>query len=83
MTALKRETILYAAATTVGGLAMLAFLPFMSASLSAGEAGAVGSLRTLADVVAGIAVLGAIPASAIATASRVPSRSAGAKPSSA
>ncbi|NLP04866.1 lipopolysaccharide biosynthesis protein [Candidatus Fermentibacteria bacterium] len=58
MTALKRETVLYAAATTVGGLAMLAFLPFMSASLSAEEAGAVGSLRTLADVVAGIAVLG-------------------------
>ena len=58
MTDLRRETILYAAATAVGGLAMLAFLPFMSASLSAEEAGAVGSLRTLADVVAGIAVLG-------------------------
>lgn len=58
MTALRRETIMYAAATTVGGFAMLAFLPFMSANLSAEEAGEVGSLRTLADVVAGIAVLG-------------------------
>jgi O-antigen/teichoic acid export membrane protein len=55
---LKRETILYAVAASISGLVVLAFLPFISRSLSAGQAGEVGSLRTLADIVAGIAVLG-------------------------
>lgn len=55
---LKRETILYAVAATVSGAVILAFLPFMSRALSAGQAGEVGSLRTLSDIIAGIAVLG-------------------------
>jgi len=55
---LRRETVLYAAATTVSGLVMLAVLPFMSTALTPGQAGEVGSLRSIADVFGGIAVLG-------------------------
>jgi len=55
---LRRETALYAVAATINGLVVLAFLPFMSRALSAAQAGEVGSLRTLSDIVAGIAVLG-------------------------
>lgn len=56
--ALRRETFLYAVATMISGLVVLAFLPFMSRALSAGQAGEVGSLRTVSDIFAGIAVLG-------------------------
>jgi O-antigen/teichoic acid export membrane protein len=55
---LRRETTLYALAAVVNGLAMAAFLPFMSSTLSPEQAGEAGVLRTLADVIAGIAVLG-------------------------
>ncbi len=55
---LSRETALYAMAMVVGGLMQLAFLPFMSVFMTAEQAGELGVLRTIAEVVAGIVVLG-------------------------
>lgn len=55
---LGRETLLYGLSTVVSGLVMLAFLPFMSTRLDAAEAGEVGTLRILAEVLAGVMVLG-------------------------
>ena len=55
---LGRETLLYGLSTLVSGLVMLAFLPFMSARLDAAEAGEVGTLRIIAEVLAGVMVLG-------------------------
>lgn len=58
------ETLLYAGAMVVSGMVQLAFLPFMSAWLSPSEAGELGVLTALSEVVAAVSLLG-LPASVI------------------
>jgi O-antigen/teichoic acid export membrane protein len=55
---LGRETLFYASAMVVSGMVQLAFLPFMSRLLTPAEAGELGVLTTISEVVAAIAILG-------------------------
>jgi len=55
---LSRETVMYSLAMVFSGLVQVAFLPFMSVFLSAAEAGELGTLRIMAEAIAGIVVLG-------------------------
>lgn len=55
---LGRETLLYAGAMIVSGMVQLAFLPFMSRLLSPAEAGELGVLSAMSEVVAAVAILG-------------------------
>lgn len=55
---LSRETVMYSLAMVFSGLVQVAFLPFMSSFLSAAEAGELGTLRIIAEAIAGIVVLG-------------------------
>ena len=55
---LGRETAMYGTAMIFGGLVQLAFLPFMSAYLSASEAGELGILATASGVIATVVALG-------------------------
>ncbi len=55
---LGRETLLYAGAMVVNGMVQLAFLPFMSTWLTPAEAGELGVLTTISEVVAAISILG-------------------------
>lgn len=55
---LSRETVLYALAMVFSGLVQVAFLPFISRFLSAEAAGELGTLRIIAEAIAGIVVLG-------------------------
>jgi O-antigen/teichoic acid export membrane protein len=61
---LARETLLYALAMIVSGLVQVAFLPFMSSFLSPEQAGELGVVRIISEIIAGIVVLG-LPASII------------------
>ncbi len=55
---LSRESTFYALAMVFSGLIQVAFLPFISRYLSADAAGELGTLRILAEAIAGIVVLG-------------------------
>lgn len=55
---LSRESAFYALAMIFSGLVQLAFLPFISRFLSADAAGELGTLRIIAEAIAGIVVLG-------------------------
>ncbi|MBN2586244.1 MAG: hypothetical protein JXR55_03035, partial [Candidatus Fermentibacteraceae bacterium] len=55
---LSRESVLYAMAMVFSGMVQVAFLPFISRFLSAEAAGELGTLRILAEAIAGIVVLG-------------------------
>lgn len=61
---LARETLLYSLAMVVSGLVQFAFLPFMSSFLSPEQAGELGVVRIISEIIAGIVVLG-LPASII------------------
>ncbi len=61
---LARETLLYALAMVVTGLVQVAFLPFMSAFLSPEQAGELGVVRIISEIIAGIVVLG-LPAAVV------------------
>ncbi len=61
---LARETILYGLAMVVSGLVQFAFLPFMSAFLSPEQAGALGVIRIISEIIAGVVVLG-LPAAIV------------------
>lgn len=61
---LARETLLYALAMVVSGLVQFAFLPFMSSFLTPEQAGELGVVRIISEIIAGIVVLG-LPASII------------------
>ncbi|MCK5786651.1 MAG: polysaccharide biosynthesis C-terminal domain-containing protein [Candidatus Sabulitectum sp.] len=61
---LARETLLYALAMVVSGLVQFAFLPFMSSFLTPEQAGELGVIRIISEIIAGIVVLG-LPASII------------------
>jgi len=61
---LARETLLYSLAMVVSGLVQFAFLPFMSAFLTPEQAGELGVVRIISEIIAGIVVLG-LPASII------------------
>ncbi len=58
------ETLLYGLAMIVSGLVQFAFLPFMSTFLSPEEAGILGVIRIISEVIAGVCVLG-LPAAII------------------
>lgn len=55
---LSRESAYYALAMIFSGLVQVAFLPFISRFLTAEAAGELGTLRILAEAIAGIVVLG-------------------------
>jgi O-antigen/teichoic acid export membrane protein len=55
---LSRESTMYALAMVFSGLVQVAFLPFISKFLTADAAGELGTLRILAEAIAGIVVLG-------------------------
>lgn len=55
---LSTETAYYAMAMVFSGLVQVAFLPFMSRFLTPEAIGEFGVLRTIADIIAGIVVLG-------------------------
>lgn len=55
---LSRESVFYALAMVFSGMIQVAFLPFMSQYLTADAAGELGTLRILAEAIAGIVVLG-------------------------
>lgn len=55
---LSRESIFYALAMVFSGMVQVAFLPFMSKYLTADAAGELGTLRIIAEAIAGIVVLG-------------------------
>ena len=61
---LARETLLYALAMVVSGLVQFAFLPFMSSFLTPEQAGELGVVRIISEIIAGIVVLG-LPAAII------------------
>lgn len=61
---LAKETLLYALAMIVSGLVQFAFLPFMSSFLTPEQAGELGVIRIISEIIAGIVVLG-LPASII------------------
>ncbi len=63
---LSRETGYYAAAMIFSGLVQVAFLPFMSRFMSPESIGEFGILRTIAEAIAGIVVLG-LPTAVIRT----------------
>ena len=63
---LSRETVFYALAMIFSGLVQVAFLPFISEFLSPEAAGELGTLRILAEAIAGIVVLG-LPTALIRT----------------
>ncbi len=55
---LSRESTFYALAMVFSGMVQVAFLPFMSKYLTADAAGELGTLRIIAEAIAGIVVLG-------------------------
>ncbi len=55
---LSRESTFYALAMVFSGMIQVAFLPFISKYLTADAAGELGTLRILAEAIAGIVVLG-------------------------
>lgn len=61
---LARETLLYGLAMIVSGLVQFAFLPFMSTFLTPDQAGQLGVIRILSEIIAGIVVLG-LPAAVV------------------
>jgi len=61
---LAKETLLYALAMVVSGLVQFAFLPFMSTFLTPEQAGELGVIRIVSEIIAGVVVLG-LPASII------------------
>ncbi len=61
---LAKETLLYALAMVVSGLVQFAFLPFMSSFLTPAQAGELGVIRIISEIIAGIVVLG-LPAAVI------------------
>lgn len=61
---LARETLLYGLAMVVSGLVQFAFLPFMSSFLTPEQAGELGVIRIISEIIAGIVVLG-LPAAVI------------------
>ncbi len=61
---LARETLLYGLAMVVSGLVQFAFLPFMSTFLTPEQAGELGVIRIISEIIAGIVVLG-LPAAVI------------------
>ena len=63
---LSRESLYYASAMVFSGMVQVAFLPFMSSFLSADAAGELGTLRIIAEAIAGIVVLG-LPTALIRT----------------
>ena len=63
---LAKETLLYAIAMVVSGLVQFAFLPFMSSFLTPEQAGELGVVRIISEIIAGIVVLG-LPAAIIRT----------------
>ena len=63
---LARETLLYGLAMVVSGLVQFAFLPFMSTFLTPEQAGELGVIRIISEIIAGIVVLG-LPAAVVRT----------------
>jgi O-antigen/teichoic acid export membrane protein len=61
---LAKETLLYSLAMLVSGLVQFAFLPFMSRLLSPEQAGELGVVRIISEIIAGVVVLG-LPTSII------------------
>ncbi|MCD4702580.1 MAG: polysaccharide biosynthesis C-terminal domain-containing protein [Candidatus Aegiribacteria sp.] len=55
---LSRESTFYALAMVFSGMIQVAFLPFISRHLTADAAGELGTLRIIAEAIAGIVVLG-------------------------
>lgn len=55
---LSRESVFYALAMIFSGMVQVAFLPFISRYLTADAAGELGTLRIIAEAIAGIVVLG-------------------------
>ncbi len=61
---LAKETLLYGLAMIVSGLVQFAFLPFMSSFLTAEQAGELGVVRIISEIIAGLIVFG-LPAAVI------------------